>query len=307
MTFPNLLAPKFWVLYLFVCSSLIVHFRGRARLPLRRQLGNHSTLLAPYNVLLYMFSTVPGRPYLDLAAFPQTAKLRQNWQVIRDEALRLQQGGEIRDATGHNDIGFNSFYQRGWKRFYLKWYGDPPPSARALCPQTVALVEAVPGLNAAMFAVLPPGARLNAHRDPSAASLRYHLGLVTPNSDQCRIVVDGESYFWRDGEDVMFDETYLHWAENNSDQARIILLCDVERPLYGAPMRALNRLFERVFMRAASTQNDGSEGVGWLGRVYAPIGWLKDRMKVLKRANKPAFNAAKYAVIAGLLYWIFLR
>ena len=304
---PNLLAPKFWVLYVFVLSSLAVHFRGKARLPLRRQLGNHSTLLAPYNVLLYAFSAVPSRPYLDLASFPELATLRRNWQVIRDEALRLHRGGEIRDATGHNDIGFNSFYQRGWKRFYLKWYDDPLPSAVALCPQSVALVQQVPNLNAAMFAVLPPGAKLNEHRDPSAASLRYHLGLATPNSDRCRIIVDNEPYAWRDGEDVMFDETYLHWAENQTDQTRIILLCDVERPLHGAPIRALNRLFERVFMRAASTQNDGTEKIGWLGRVYAPVGWMKDRLKRLKRLNKPAFNAAKYALIAGALYWIFVR
>jgi beta-hydroxylase len=304
---PNLLAPKFWVLYVFVFSSLYLHFRGRARLPLRRQLGNHSTLLAPYNVLLYLFSAVPSRPYLDLKAFPQTATLRDNWRVMREEALRLQEGGEIRDATGHNDIGFNSFYQRGWKRFYLKWYDDPLPSAQALCPRTVEVIQSVPGLNAAMFAVLPPGATLNRHRDPSAASLRYHLGLVTPNSDLCRIYVDGEMYSWRDGEDVMFDETYLHWAENGTDQTRIILLCDVERPLHGAPIRALNRLFERVFMRAASTQNDGTEAIGWLGRVYAPVGWLKDRMRKLKQLNRPLFNGAKYLLIAGALYWVFFR
>ena len=43
-----------------------------------------------------------------------------------------------------------------------------------------------------MFAVLPPGGKLGAHRDPFAGSLRYHLGLVTPNSDKCRILVDGQ-------------------------------------------------------------------------------------------------------------------
>ena len=55
--------------------------------------------------------------------------------------------------------------------------------------------------------------RLGAHRDPFAGSLRYHLGLVTPNSPECFIVVDGEKYYWKDGEAVMFDETYIHTAE----------------------------------------------------------------------------------------------
>ncbi len=79
-----------------------------------------------------------------------------------------------------------------------------------------------------MFAMLPPGSTLTLHRDPYAGSLRYHLGLDTPNDDGCTIVVDGERYSWRDGEDVVFDETYLHWAENTTQKDRIILFCDIE-------------------------------------------------------------------------------
>nr|BFE90647.1 hypothetical protein GCM10020185_11830 [Pseudomonas brassicacearum subsp. brassicacearum] len=82
-----------------------------------------------------------------------------------------------------------------------------------------------------MFALLPGDSHLNPHRDPFAGSLRYHLGLSTPNSDDCRIFVDGQIYAWRDGEDVMFDETYVHWVKNETPQTRVILFCDVERPL----------------------------------------------------------------------------
>ena len=271
-----------------------------------RQIGNHSTLLAPYNVLMYAFSAVPTRPFLDLKNFPEMATLRDNWQTIRDEARALLGGGGLKAASDHVDIGFNSFFQRGWRRFYLKWYDSPPRSALALCPKTVALLQSIPSVNAAMFALLPPGARLNEHRDPSAASLRYHLGLITPNSDDCFINVDGQAYSWRDGQDVMFDETYLHFAENRTDQPRLILFCDVERPLHGAPMRALNRLFERVFLRAAATQNDETEDIGWINRLYKPVGVLKEWLKRAKSVNKSAFNAAKYLLIIALLYWIFL-
>src|SRR5450631_606317 len=153
----NFLAPKFIILYVFVFSSLYMHFRGKARLPILRQIGNHSTLLAPYNVLMYAFSAVPNRPYLDLRDFPEMATLRDNWETIRDEARVLMGGGGLKAASDHVDIGFNSFFQRGWRRFYLKWYDSPPRSARELCPRTVALLESIPSVNAAMFALLPPG------------------------------------------------------------------------------------------------------------------------------------------------------
>ncbi len=41
--------------------------------------------------------------------------------------------------------------------------------------------------------------------------------------------MDGERHSWRDGHGVVFDETYLHWAENRSDKDRLILFCDIER------------------------------------------------------------------------------
>jgi beta-hydroxylase len=67
-----------------------------------------------------------------------------------------------------------------------------------------------------MFAELPPGAKLNLHRDPMQGSLRYHLAVLAPNDDRCMIEVDGQPYSWREGEGVIFDETFMHWAENRS-------------------------------------------------------------------------------------------
>ena len=77
----------------------------------------------------------------------------------------------------------------------------------ALCPVTTELLKGIPNIKAAMFASLPPGSRLPRHRDPYAGSLRFHMGLITPNSPDCYINVDGETYYWRDGEAVVFDET----------------------------------------------------------------------------------------------------
>ena len=302
----TLLAPKFIAVYVFVAAALFVHFRGRVRHSLVKQLTDHSTIMAPYNALMYLFSAVPARPILDPRSIPELDVLRANWQMIRDEAVALMDQGGIRAATGHNDLGFNSFFKNGWKRFYVKWYGAPMPSAQAACPRTVALVESLPNVNAAMFALLPPGGKLNRHRDPFAGSLRYHLGLVTPNSDRCRIYVDGEPYWWRDGEDVVFDETFIHSAQNETDVTRIILFCDVERPLRTPVMRALNRFFARHVMRAASTQNLETEPVGLLNRVYALFGQSSDFLGRLKRRNRTAFRAAKYALFAVLAYFIFV-
>ncbi len=185
------MSPKFLILYVYVASVLFVHFRGKVRHRFTRQLTDHSTFLAPYDALAYLFSAVPNTPILDADQFSDLRRLQDNWKSMRDEAAQLYGDGYIRAAQKYNDLGFNSFFRTGWKRFYLKWYDDFLPSARMLCPKTVELLDSIPTVHAAMFASLPPNARLVKHRDPFAGSLRYHLGLVTPNSEQCRIFIDG--------------------------------------------------------------------------------------------------------------------
>jgi len=300
-----LLAPKFVLLYVYIASAMYVHYRGRVRHGFFRQVTDHSTLMAPYNALMYLFSAVPNRPYVEVSGFPELAPLAENWQTIRREAQQLLESGRIRSATTYNDLGFNSFFKTGWKRFYVKWYDEPLPSAKSLCPRTAELVESIPGINAAMFALLPPRTKLGAHRDPFAGSLRYHLGLVTPNSDLCRIVVDGEPYVWRDGEPVMFDETFIHIAENRSDVTRIILFCDIERPLRTRLVRALNHFVKTTLIRESQTANVPGDRVGLLNHIFNAVYRVRLIGKAIKRRSRVAHYTLKWLIFGGLLYLIY--
>ena len=301
------LSLKFLVVYAYVGAVLAVHLRGRVRLRFDRQLVDHSALFAPYNLLMYAFSKVPSRPVVDRSGFGELDALRNHWQTIRAEALALAEGGHIRKAEGRNDASFDSFFRQGWKRYYLKWYGNALPSAQAQCPRTVALVNAIPTVKAAMFALLPPGSRLNPHRDPFAGSLRYHLGLVTPNSPDCRILVDGEELVWRDGEDFMFDETFVHWAENRTEHTRVILFCDIERPLRTPLIRAINRAVSRFMGQATATENVPGEPVGAINRLYARLNRFNGALGRWKRTRPRIFRSVKYVLIVAVLTLIFLR
>ncbi|WP_134477748.1 aspartyl/asparaginyl beta-hydroxylase domain-containing protein, partial [Pseudomonas aeruginosa] len=250
---------KVLILAAYALSILYVHFRGRVRHKLSRQLSDHSSFLAPINCLMYLFSKVANRPYLAPQTFPELQVLVDNWQAIRSEALHLHGAGNIKRSEQYDDIGFNSFFKSGWKRFYLKWYDEAHPSAGQLCPQTTALLRQIPSVKAAMFAELPPGSKLVRHRDPYAGSLRFHLGLFTPNDPACFIEVDGERYHWRDGEAVVFDETFIHYAENATEHNRIILFCDIERPLTQGWATAFNRWFSRNVMAAAAAPNNAGD------------------------------------------------
>ncbi len=102
----QLLAPQLVVIYFLAASAIYVHFRGRERLRIARQFGDHSTFLAPYNVLMYAGSAVPNEPVVSVDRFPELAKLRDNWETIRDEAVKLFDEGFIRPTAKNNDWGF---------------------------------------------------------------------------------------------------------------------------------------------------------------------------------------------------------
>lgn len=303
--FDFLISPWFAALAVFIAMALYAHLRGRTHLRFLREVFGPATLLAPINVPIFLASAVPKQPYLDLDLVPGLRFLEQHWQELRDEAEKLHAGGDIRASENFDDAGFNSFFRRGWKRFYLYWYGAPLPSAEALCPRTLELLAQVPAVRAAMFVRMAPQSRLPVHRDPFAGSLRFHLGLKTPNSEACHIAVDGEKYFWKDGEGVLFDETFLHRAQNATDEDRLILFCDVERPLRFAPLRWFNHFIGRTLMYGLRTRNVPGEEVGAISRFFSWIYPIRVFAKRIKQRSKPLYYVLKYGAVAAVVYLVF--
>lgn len=295
------------VLFIFILCSVYVQTRGTVQhTSLSHRLTDHSNLMSPINCLFYGFSKFKKSAFIDPTLFPELTVLQENWERIRDEAMALNKEARIKASDALDDLGFNSFFKTGWKRFYLKWYGTTLKSAQRLCPRTLQLLEGIPSVRGAMFAALPPGASLCKHRDPYAGSLRYHLGLVTPNSDDCYIIVDGQKYSWRDGEAVMFDETFIHYARNDTNQTRIVLFLDIKRPVNFFLVDWLDALFSRSVMAASTTKNMEGDKVGVLNKAFGYVYQIRIIGKKLKAFNKYLYYFLEYTLYVGLLYWIFV-
>lgn len=109
-----------------------------------------------------------------------------------------------------------------------------------------------------MFSILEPGSVISPHSGSFKACLRYHLGLSCPPDAQ--ILVDGISYSWRDGEDVLFDDNYVHEVVNRSDtEPRIILFCDIERKMTTPIATRLNHAVCQTLGPLTTRSNDKTE------------------------------------------------
>jgi beta-hydroxylase len=291
---------KWAVVGIYIFSILFIHFRGKVRLPFLRQLFDHSSIMAPINLFMFAFSRVPAIPYPKVSSFDKLKLLDDNWETIRAEAVQLREMSKIKAAEKNDDAGFNSFFKAGWKRFYLKWYDASHPSAEQFCPKTVALLRQIPNVKAAMFTELAAGGTLNHHRDPYGGSLRYHLGLVTPNDDRCFIDVDGQRYSWRDGKSVIFDETFIHWAQNGTEENRIILFCDVERPLRYRWTQAINRWLGKTIVTAAASPNETGDQTGRINKLFRFV-WLAGQYRRrFKKWNRTVYKITKFGLIVAV-------
>jgi aspartyl/asparaginyl beta-hydroxylase (cupin superfamily) len=67
--------------------------------------------------------------------------------------------------------------------------------------------------------------------------LVVHLPLIVPPG--CGFRVGGETRQWRIGEAWVFDDTIEHEAWNDSDQTRIIFICDIWSPRLSPDERAV--------------------------------------------------------------------
>jgi beta-hydroxylase len=300
------------LLLLALCASAYVYgWRGKARWrSLTEYVRKGWPFLALFNCLLYLCTQRRAqRPVMDVRDFSELAPIAANWPVIRAEALALYRDGYFSATSqpgtaAYYDLGFRTFYKYGWSKFYLRWYGYTHASAARLCPETVALLANLPTVNGAMFSLLPAGGKLTRHLDPLACSLRYHLGLVTPNNEQCFLNVDGESRIWRDGEAFLFDETYLHFARNDSAEDRLILMCDIERPMNFIG-RTVNAAYKGL-ARLTVVPNLEGDRRGLVNTLFASIGPILGSTRHLKRSRPRLYRLGKFGLNLSLALGVAL-
>lgn len=200
---------------------------------------------------------------LDYAAqYPEFRVLEDGYKVIRDECEGLM--GIKEKMTDMESLGggytSGGIHTIQWKTFMFK-SGEFIDENCRLAPKTAELLRRIPNLYTAFFSVLDPNTHIAPHFGYYKGFLRYHIGVMIPhdNEDQCcwirvnadpadnakrdRSLIDrGEKHYWHNGQGVMFDDTFLHEANNESDEVRVVLFLDVARKGMPWYLDKLNKL-----------------------------------------------------------------
>ena len=120
------------------------------------------------------------------------------------------------------------------------------------------------------------------------------------------ILVDGIDYYWKNGEGIIFDETYIHTAENKTDEQRVILFCDIRRPMRYRWAEVINTWVSDNIVKSSASRNMDNEGIGVLNKVFGVVYHIRIAGKKIKRWNRSVYYTLKYTLFALLVWLIFL-
>ena len=170
--------------------------------------------------------------------FPELAALTDNFQTIRDEFDRI--AAHVNSLPQYHEVDsgerkISNTTPKRWNVFMLEIMGYKPSANRAMCPETCRLLARVPNLMQAFFSILDPGKSIPEHEGPYLGYLRYHLGLRVPKDNPPKLIVNRQDYVWKEGEGVVFDDSWPHSVVNSSGEMRAVLIVDVRRPLPWLP------------------------------------------------------------------------
>jgi beta-hydroxylase len=206
-----------------------------------------------------------GDPHIyDTRLFPWAAEMEREWQLIRHELDavmtfrdRMPSFQDILKEVGQIQADDN------WKTYFLAGIGmDCAPNAER-CPETMRLLRQIPGMTTAFFSILSPGKHIPAHRGAWNGILRLHVGLMVPSPrERCRIRIGNDFYSWREGEALIFDDTFNHEVWNETDGYRVVLFVDFARPLH-QPFHWLNERLINLGALAPFLREAGKKQKKW--------------------------------------------
>lgn len=181
----------------------------------------------------FKFTDKNPRFFYDTDHFLFLKPLIENFGVIKAELLHLLETDKENQWLRTFPSYVKSDSYKAWKIFSFIFFNMKFPSHAKLCPKTAELVYSIPQILSCDYSFMKPKTHIMPHKGYTRMALRCHLPLLVNDPDLCAIRVGNETVHWKEGELIIFDDSFEHEAWNNSDKNRVVLMFDIPNPLWG--------------------------------------------------------------------------
>lgn len=171
--------------------------------------------------------------FYDKKLFSFLEQIENNFEIIRNELIQLIESNKEENWLQTFPNYVKSEKQKAWKVFSFLFFSMKFPSHAALCPKTAELIYNIPEIMSCDYSYLKANTKILPHKGYSRMVLRCHLPLIVPNGDLCGLKVGTETRYWKEGELLIFDDSFEHEAWNDSNKDRVVLMFDIPNPRWG--------------------------------------------------------------------------
>jgi len=156
--------------------------------------------------------------------------LEKNFKIIQKESLNLETG--FRDYTQGE---YTNIHDGKWQS--LKFYderGNEISQNCKQCPETKKTLDMIENKafgyidHFHFFSALEPGTEIYPHFGSHNHKLRIHMGIS--GCEGTELAVGKETYHWKVGESVCFDDSFNHSVKHRGNKRRIVLITDIYHP-----------------------------------------------------------------------------
>lgn len=205
---------------------------------------------------MFYYPGLPQREFYERHEFPWIAEVEAAIPDMREElqcvVAETEKFNPYVEADPNRPQPNNPLLGKSdWGAYYFWKSGEPQNDHLEKCPKTVAALKMAPipeikeRSPMALYSVLEPGTHIAPHYGVLNTRLLCHIPLMLPSD--CALRVGGETRPWREGETLIFDDSFEHEAWNRSNERRVILLFEIWRPEISEPERAaLTTIFESI-------------------------------------------------------------
>lgn len=180
-----------------------------------------------------MFRFTLQQSFYVLEKFPWHKKVEEKYPQILQELNRaLINYDNIPELKEISEEQQRIIKGNKWKTLFFYAYGEMVKKNCDKFPHTHNALKDIPGMVTAFYSILESQTKLTPHRGTYAGVLRYHLALIVPKNEKgCLLCIGDETRHWQAGKSLIFDDTLEHFAQNNTDEIRVVLFVDFKRPL----------------------------------------------------------------------------
>jgi beta-hydroxylase len=152
-------------------------------------------------------------------------EIKNDWQIFKESTAVLLPIDEISaDQAELNKL-------KKWNALVLYAYGHKNKVALESFSSIASILEREEEkIKMMMFSVLQPGMKIPSHMGNNYHVLRGQLCIENEEPEKTNLKVMNTNVKLNEGDVVVFDDTFLHEAWNNSAKDRVVLIIDFVKP-----------------------------------------------------------------------------